>query len=79
MAELLTAEETVEKIFGGNDRMSRDKLYRLANKKRIPAIKLDGRWFFPLSEIRAWIKVQSQIETTAEVLEPYGRLRAVSE
>lgn len=79
MPELLTAQELAEKVFGGTDRMSTDKLYRLAKQKRIPAVRLDGRWFFPLAEIRAWIKAQCQVETTTEVLKHYGRLRVVNE
>lgn len=79
MAELLTAQELAEKFFGGTDRMSTDKLYRLAKQKRIPAVKLDGRWFFPLAEIRAWIKAQCQVESTASVMQHYGRLRVVNE
>lgn len=79
MSELLTAQELSEKVFGGTERMSTDKLYRLANKRRIPSIKIDGRWFFPLAEVRAWIKAQCQVEATASVIEHYGRLRAVNE
>jgi len=77
--KLLTAQELADKVFGGTARMSTDKLYRLANKKRIPAVKIDGRWFFPLDEINAWIKVESQVANTAEVMKGYGRLRVIGE
>lgn len=79
MSELMTAKELAEKFFGGTENMSVEKIYRLAKRKRIPAIKIDGRWFFPLAEIRAWIKAECQIENTAQVMKHYGRLRAVNE
>jgi len=79
MSDLLTAEELADKVFGGTHRMSTDKLYRLARQRRIPSVRLDGRWFFPLLEVRAWIKAQCQVEATAIVMEHYGRIRAVNE
>lgn len=79
MPELLTAQELSDKFFGGTVHMSVEKLYRLAKQKRIPAVKIDGRWFFPAAEIRTWIKSESQIENTAQVMQHYGRLRVVNE
>lgn len=79
MPELLTAQELSDKVFGGPEHMGIDKLYRLAKQRRIPAIKLDGRWYFPIAEVRAWIKEQSQVKTTIAVLSHYGRLRVVNE
>jgi len=75
----MDAKETVEQVFGGSKFMSVDKLYRLAKKRRIPAMHIDGRWYFSLSAIRTWIEEESRQNTMPEVLKHYGRLRVVNE
>lgn len=76
---LLTAEELIEKFFGSSQKMSVHKLYRLAKKRAIPMVKLDGRVFFPEDSFREWIKSQTKVETNTGVLEHYGRLRVINE
>lgn len=71
--KLLKAEELSNEVFGGSKRMSVVKLYRLAIKREIPSIQIGGRWFFPVDEIREWIKAGCKVEAGPEVLETYGR------
>ena len=73
---LLTADEVIQRFFTTSSRMSAHKLYRLAKKRRIPSIKLDGRVFFPEEELKAWIATESRVQTSSAVLKVYGRDKA---
>ena len=64
--EMLTAEEVSQRFFNG--RMSTDKIYRLAKKRAMPSIRLDGACVFPLEVINEWIKETSQVENDSSVL-----------
>lgn len=79
MPELLTAEELIAEIFGSTQRLSRDKLYRLAKKKAVPCIWLDGRAYFPKSVWKEWIAKTADMIPGGQVTKPYGRLRAIKE
>lgn len=71
---LLTAAELIERHFTGSKRISVDKLYRMAKKKLIPCVWLDGRVYFPEEEFCAWVQAESRVGTSAaEMLKPYGR------
>lgn len=75
MADMLTAKQLSEKYFGGN--ISEAKLYRLAKKGGIPAVKLDGSWFYPLSVIQEWIKSESKVTVSPKTLSRYGHIRRI--
>lgn len=76
-SEMVTAKELSEKFFGNN--ISVDKLYRLAKNNQIPAKRIVGSWFFPINEIREWIRTTSKVENSADVLKSYGRIKRIKE
>ena len=75
--EMLTAEEVSNRFFNG--RMSTDKIYRLAKKRAMPSIRLDGAWFFTLEVINEWIKETSKVENDASVLKKYNHIKKIKE
>lgn len=79
MPKMLTAERLINEVFGGEKILSLDKLYRMAKNKEIPAMKLQGRWFFPLDEIRDWIKEQSRIDKADALLTKRGAMARIEE
>lgn len=38
--------------------VSREKLYRLCQKGKMPASKVGGQWRFDLKEVDAWVRKQ---------------------
>ncbi|HNV85729.1 MAG TPA: helix-turn-helix domain-containing protein [Candidatus Omnitrophota bacterium] len=38
--------------------VSREKIYKMAQKGKIPASKVGGQWRFDLKEIDAWVRKQ---------------------
>ena len=79
MPKMLTAEKLINEFFGGEENLSLDKLYRMAKRKQIPAMKIEGRWFFPVDQVKEWIERQSQIETTITIEKSSGRQSAMPE
>ena len=43
--------------------VSRDLIYRLAQKGRIPASKVSGRWRFKKEKIDQWMESQDKTQT----------------
>lgn len=58
-AGALDVKEAAEVLYGS---ISASKLYQLAQKDRVPAIKLDGRWIFPIKQTEKWY--EQQLEKT---------------
>ena len=55
---LLTLEEIAECL-----KVSRDTIYRMAQKSKIPAIKVGGQWRFDGEEISKWLGKKSNQKT----------------
>ena len=59
---MLTAESVIKLYFTdsvtGEARMALPKLYRLANSGKIPARKIEGRWFFYKDALDRWSKCE---------------------
>ncbi len=79
MPELLSAQELITEFFGATQKLSADKLYRLAKKKVVPCIWLDGRAYFPRSVWKEWISKTADMIPEGQVSKPYGRLRPIKE
>jgi excisionase family DNA binding protein len=48
---------TIEQI-AGYLQVSREKIYRLCQKGKMPASKVGGQWRFDLNEVDAWVRQQ---------------------
>ena len=57
----LTLDELAEYL-----KLSRTKLYRMAQKGEIPASKVGSQWRFDREEIDAWMKKQRRGSTTSQ-------------
>ena len=86
---LLTANEVIQTFFkplaeGNKNKITDTKLYRLAKLGKIPSLKLDGRVYFDEDTLRVWFRSESEVKSTPDVLNHYGRnrcgaLRTISE
>jgi excisionase family DNA binding protein len=61
MSEYLTTRQ-LEKIL----HVDRTTIYRMADDKRVPAVKVGNQWRFPRREIESWLKTQSQASVAAD-------------
>lgn len=57
MDEILTLKETAKYL-----KLSKTKLYGLAQKRRIPVSKVGRAWGFRKSRIDAWLEKQENIK-----------------
>lgn len=54
---MLTVQTVIRDYFTdetGRKLISADKLYRMARKKEIPALRLEGRWYFSKEALDRW-------------------------
>jgi len=54
MAEWMTVKQVAEYL-----QMSDDKIYDMAKKGELPAVKIRQQWRFDCEEIDRWLKTQS--------------------
>ena len=54
MVELLTTKDLQAML-----QVDRTTIYRMAEAKRLPAIKVGGQWRFPAEEVRSWLLQQA--------------------
>ncbi|HOW59078.1 MAG TPA: helix-turn-helix domain-containing protein [Candidatus Omnitrophota bacterium] len=53
---------TIEQI-AGYLQVSREKIYRLCQKGKMPASKVGGQWRFDLKEVDNWVRKQRPAKT----------------
>jgi excisionase family DNA binding protein len=46
-------------------RLSQKSVYRLAQARKLPSIKVGGSWRFPQKELHAWIATKLRAKRTA--------------
>ena len=52
-AKWLTIDQIADHL-----QVSKEKVYKLCQRRRMPASKLGGQWRFDLKEIDVWVKKQ---------------------
>jgi len=60
MAEMLTAKEMQAML-----QVDRSTIYRMAEAKRLPAVKVGKQWRFPADQVKDWLQRQTAAHTSA--------------